>query len=298
MSAASYGSDLRSHTLRIRAHDVGYVEAGAGVPIVFLHGNPTSSYLWRNVIPHVTRHGRCIALDLIGMGASGKLPGRGDDRYRFDVHRSYLDAFLTAVVREQPVVLVGHDWGGVLAMDWAFRHQQAVRGLAYMETFVRTPTWEEYEEGIRGVFEALRSEAGEQMCLLENFFVEQMLPAGTLRALSTAELDVYRAPFSEPGEGRRPTLSWARQVPLGGQPADVTNIIDNYGRWLADSPLPKLHVRADPGQIMAREAQYAFCRSWPNQQEVVVPGLHFLQEDSPREVGEAIAAWVEGIRAT
>lgn len=290
-AAASEAASSRA--VRVRGHHLAYTEAGSGAPVVFLHGNPTSSHLWRDVIPYVAASARCIAPDLIGMGASTKLPGHGDARYHFDVHRAHLDDLLAAVVGGEPAVLVVHDWGGVLGMDWARRHRHAVRGLVYLETFVRPPTKAEYPPAIREVFEALRSPEGERMCLRENFFVEKMLPAGVLRTLTDGELDAYRAPFAVAGEDRRPTLAWARQVPLDGQPADIAEIIAAYGGWLAKSPLPKLHVRGDPGQIMAREAQYAFCRSWANQQEVTVPGLHFLPEDSPHQIGAAIAAWIE-----
>jgi haloalkane dehalogenase len=263
-----------------------FVERGEGKPIVFLHGNPTSSYLWRDVIPHV--EGRCIAPDLIGMGGSDKVGGE----YRFVDHRRYLDGFLEAVGADDQVTLVVHDWGGGLGFDWANRHQAAVRGLVYMETIVMPVEWSDWPDSARGIFEAMRSEAGEAIVLDKNVFVERILPASMLRKLSDAEHDEYRRPFLEGGETRRPTLTWPRELPIGGEPADVAEIVSDYSEWLASSPIPKLFVNADPGSILVGR-QREFCRSWPNQREITVAGSHFIQEDSGADIGRAIASFVE-----
>ena len=267
-----------------------YVEEGVGDPIVFLHGNPTSSYLWRTVIPEVAHLGRCLAPDLIGMGDSAKVAS-GPDAYRFVDHRRYLDAFLEAVGVSENVIIVGHDWGGALGLDWANRHRAAVRGIAYMETLVMPMSWDHWPEPGRAIFQALRSEAGEEIVLEKNVFVERILPASVLRPLGEEAMAEYRRPFAEPGEGRRPTLTWPRQIPFEGEPADVAEIVADYGAWLSVSDIPKLFVNAEPGSILVGPMR-EFCRTWPNQSEVTVPGRHFIQEDSGPEIGRAIAAWL------
>lgn len=268
-----------------------YVELGAGDPIVFQHGNPTSSYLWRNVIPHVQHLGRCIALDLIGMGDSDKLDASGPDRYTFVEHRRFFDAALAALGVARNVTFVIHDWGSALGFDWANRHRTGVKGICYMEAIVQPLTWAEWPEAARAVFQGFRSPAGEDMVLQKNVFVERVLPGSILRKLTDAEMGVYRRPFAEPGEGRRPTLTWPRQIPIDGQPADVVEIVQRYADWLAGADVPKLFVNADPGAILIG-AQRDFCRRWPNQLEVTVRGNHFLQEDSPDDIGRAIADWL------
>ena len=267
-----------------------YVETGSGDPIVLLHGNPTSSYLWRNVIPHLEERWRCIAPDLIGMGDSDKLEPSGPDRYTFVEHRRYLGALLEALGVTENVTLVVHDWGAALGFDWANRHRGAMTGIAYMEAILTPLSWEQWPEAARGVFQGFRSPAGEAMVLENNVFVERVLPGSVLRELDDNEMQVYRRPFREPGESRRPTLTWPRQIPIEGEPAEVVEIVESYGEWLASSDLPKLFVNAEPGAILTGE-QREFCRSWPNQQEVTVKGIHFIQEDSPEEIGQAVARW-------
>ena len=266
------------------------VETGEGEPVVFLHGNPTSSYLWRRVIPHLASLGRCIAPDLIGMGDSEKLEDSGPDSYRFIEHRRYLDALLEALGVTERVTLVTHDWGSALGFDWANRHRDAVKGLAYMEAIVKPLTWAQWPEASRRVFQGFRSESGESMILEKNVFVERVLPGSIRREISEKEMAEYRRPFEQSGEGRRPTLTWPREIPIEGEPADVTEIVGSYAAWLSESPVPKLFVNAEPGAILVGE-QREFCRTWPNQTEVTVPGVHFIQEDSPDEIGRAIAEW-------
>ncbi|HZD66662.1 MAG TPA: haloalkane dehalogenase [Acidimicrobiales bacterium] len=277
-------------SVQVLGRRLAYVEAGAGDPIVFLHGNPTSSYLWRDVIPHLEDQGRCLAPDLIGMGDSDKLPDSGPGSYTFVEHRAYLDAFLAAVGVTDRVTFVIHDWGSALGFDWAARHPDAVAGIAYLEAIVRPLTWGDWPEDARDVFQGFRSEQGEAMVLDRNLFVEAVLPGSIIRALSEEEMAAYRRPFAEPGEGRRPTLTWPRQIPIDGEPADVADIVSSYGTWLAASDVPKLFINGDPGAILVG-AQREWCRSWPNQEEVTVRGIHFLQEDSAADIGRAVAAW-------
>ena len=267
-----------------------YVDVGEGDPIVFLHGNPTSSFLWRNVIPHVEELGRCIAPDLIGQGDSAKLPDSGPDSYRYVEHRGYLFGLLDQIGIRDRVTFVIHDWGSALGFDWAFRHQDAVKGLCYMEAVVRPVTWDDWPEAARGIFEGLRSEAGESMVLERNLFVEAILPGSILRTLSDAEMAEYRRPFAEPGESRRPTLTWPRQIPIDGEPPDVYEVVSNYSAWLQETEVPKLFISADPGAII-QGATAEFCRTFPNQREVQVKGSHFIQEDAPDDIGRAIASW-------
>jgi haloalkane dehalogenase len=268
-----------------------YAEVGSGDPIVFLHGNPTSSYLWRNIIPYLEGFGRCIAPDLIGMGDSAKLPNSGPDSYTYVEHRRYLDALLEELDVRERVTFVAHDWGVAQAFDWTYRHPDAVKGIAYMEGVVASMNWNEMPERGRTIFQALRSPVGEQMVLEQNSFIEVNLPATIQRTLSEEEMSAYRRPFAEPGEGRRPTLSWPRQIPFDGEPAEVAEIVATSGEWLSHHPIPKLFVRADPGNLTP--SSLAICRAWPMQTEVSVRGLHYPQEDSPEETGQALVNWIQ-----
>jgi len=278
---------------RIFGSEMAYVEVGDGDPIVLLHGNPTSSYLWRNVLPHLQQRGRCIAPDLVGMGDSDKLPNSGPSSYRFTEHRRYLDALLETLDVNERVTLVVHDWGSALGFDWANRHREAVKGIAHMEAIVRPQGWDHWDKmNMRPVLKALRSEAGEDMVLRGNFFVEQILPKAVLRNLTVEEMAEYRRPFVEPGEGRRPTLTWPREIPIDGEPADVAAVAAAYANWLATSGIPKLFVKAEPGLLVAGGANLDFARGLPAQTEVTVRGLHFVQEDSAHEIGQAIANWM------
>lgn len=269
-----------------------FVDEGEGDAIVFLHGNPTSSYLWRNVIPHLAGLGRCLAPDLIGMGNSG--PAEGGS-YTYADHSRYLDAWFEAAGLGDNIVLVVHDWGGGLGLDWAYRNPGRIQGIAYLETLVAPLTWDDMAEPLAAVFKGLRSPAGEEMVIENNMFVEQLLPSAVLRDLTSAEMDAYRAPFSEPGEKRRPTLTWPRMVPFDGEPPETAERIETYGKWMAENDIPKLFINAEPGAILNGRLE-ALCRTWPNQTEVTVAGAHFLQEDSPHEIGEAVADFVRSLR--
>src|SRR5947208_4556311 len=268
-----------------------YVELGEGEPVfLFLHGNPTSSYLWRNVMPEVSGLGRCIAPDLIGMGDSEKLDNPGPLTYRFTTHRDFLWGFIDAVIGpERPIILVAHDWGSALAFDWANHHRGRVTGIAYMEAIVRPMSWAEWPEASRRVFQGFRSSAGEEMILERNIFVERVLPASILRQLAPEEMAEYRRPF-QTREDRWPTLAWPREIPIDGEPADVTALVGAYAEWIAQNEIPKLFINAEPGAILTG-APREFCREWRNQTEVTVKGSHFIQEDSGPEIGQAIADW-------
>jgi len=281
---------------QVLGRQMAYVEVGEGDPIVLLHGNPTASYLWRNILPHLESVGRCIAPDLIGMGDSQKLSDSGPGSYRFVEHRGYLDALLEALDVRERVTLVIHDWGSALGFDWANRHRDAVKGIAYMEAIVRPQGWDHWDVmNMRPFLEALRSEAGEKMVLEENFFIEKILPGAVLRPLTDEELAEYRRPFAEPGEGRRPTLAWPREIPIDGEPADTSAIVSSYGDWLAASEVPKLFLKAEPGALLGGGANLYTVRKWPAQTEVTVKGVHFIQEDSPDEIGQAIATWMKSL---
>ena len=277
-------------TVAVNGKTMSYVEMGEGEPIIFQHGNPTSSYLWRNIMPHLADQGRCIAIDLIGMGDSDKLEDSGPDRYTLLEHRDYWEGALDALGVSNNVTLVIHDWGAALGFDWANRHRESVMGIAYMEGIVRPVSWDDWPEAARGVFQGFRSSAGEEMVLEKNVFVERVLPGSIIRDLTEDEMAVYRRPYINPGEARRPTLTWPRQIPIEDEPAEVRELVQSYADWLSQSEVQKLFINAEPGAILIGP-QREFCRSWPNQKEVTVAGNHFLQEDSPDEIGQAIAEW-------
>ena len=284
-------AQIAKKSLTVHGSRLAYVDQGSGSPLLFLHGNPTSSYLWRNIIPPLASNYRCIAPDLIGMGDSDKLaPSLGPDRYSLFSHQRYLDGFIEALELEQPITLVVHDWGSALGFEWARRHPERVRGIAYMEAIVEERKWTDMPEQGRIIFEALRSEQGEQLILAQNVFIEQMLPRSTLRTLTPEEHAEYRRPFREPGEDRRSTLSWARQLPIDGEPREICELVQRYAAFLATSPIPKLFINAEPGRLLTGTGRDA-CRLWPNQQEVTVKGLHYVQEDSPVAIATALANW-------
>ena len=278
--------------IEVRGKRMAYVEMGEGDPIVFQHGNPTSSYLWRNIMPHLADQGRCIAVDLIGMGDSDKLDDPGADSYRYVEHRDYLFAAWEALGIHERVTFVIHDWGSALGFDWACQHSASVMGIAYMEGIVTPVTWDDWPDAATQVFQGFRSPAGESMVLEKNVFVERVLPGSVLRKMSDEEMAVYRRPFEKAGEDRRPTLTWPRQIPIDGEPADVTAIVDDFAAWISTSDIPKLFINAEPGAILSEGPSRDFCRTWTNQTEITVKGSHFIQEDSPDEIGQAIADWL------
>jgi haloalkane dehalogenase len=284
---------LEKKIIEVNGKQMAVHDSGSGQSVVFLHGNPTSSYLWRNIIPHVATTARCVAPDLIGHGDSDKLDDTSPGQYTFVQHREYLDGVLDALDLGDDIILVIHDWGSALGFDWANRHRDRVAGIVFMEAIVRPVAWDEWPELARPIFQAFRSDAGEEMVIEKNLFVEAVLPGSIIRDLEPAEMDEYRKPFTEP-QHRRPTLTWPRQIPIDGEPAEVVEIVQSYADWLSGASLPKLFVNADPGAILTG-AQREFVRSWPNLSEVTVHGNHFLQEDSPGEIGQAIQDWMSGL---
>jgi haloalkane dehalogenase len=275
----------------VKGKRMAYVEHGRGNTIVFQHGNPTSSYLWRNIMPYCEGLGRLIACDLIGMGDSGKLENSGPGRYTYGEQRSYLFALWDQIGLGNKIIFVLHDWGSALGFDWASAHRDRVQGIAYMEAIVAPLTWLDWPENARRAFQGFRSASGEEMILVKNMFVERVLPTSVIRKLGDEEMAVYRKPFANPGEDRRPTLTWPRMIPIEGEPADVVKVVEDYAAWLAASEVPKLFINADPGSILVGR-QRELCRARPNQTEVTVKGRHFLQEDSPDEIGRALVDFI------
>ena len=286
-----YGKCFKS----INGKNIAYIDVGDGAPIVLLHGNPTSSYLWRNVIPHLEGIGRVIVPDLIGHGDSEKLPdSEGPERYSFEISYEYLAGLLEELNITEDVTLVIHDWGSALGFHWAKHHPEAVKGIAYMEAIVCPVTWDDWPESARGIFKGFRSDKGEDLILQRNMFVEAVLPSSVIRQMGEEEMNQYRKPFIRVAD-RQPTLNWPRQIPIDGEPPHMVDLVASYGEWMASNQeLPKLFINAAPGSILTGKA-LKFCRTWPNQKEVTVAGTHFIQEDSPAEIGIAVAEWLKTI---
>ena len=273
---------------------IAYVDEGAGDPIVLLHGNPASSFLWRNIIPELTQSGRVIVPDLIGHGDSDKLPAsEGPGRYTLEVAYHYVEELLKTIGADKNVTLVIHDWGSGIGFLWAMRHSEQMKGIAYMEAIVKPMSWDDWDQDAAGIFKGFRSEKGEDLILNRNMFIEAVLPASVMRTLTEAEMNTYRAPYVN-ADDRQPLLNWPRQIPIEGEPENIVDLVNEYGAFMASSEMPKLFINADPGSILTGR-QREFCRTWPNQQEITVKGLHFIQEDSPLEIGQAVAKWVDNI---
>jgi haloalkane dehalogenase len=278
---------MPEHDLAILDSTIHYRELGAGEPIVFLHGNPTSSYLWRNVIPCLEAEGRCLAPDLIGMGQSG----RPEIDYRFVDHARYLDAWFDALALSK-VTLVVHDWGSALGFHWAARHPERVAAIAFMEAIVKPLTWQEWPEAARDVFRGFRTPGvGEKLIFEKNVFIENVLPGSILRKLGAEEMDAYRAPFRDP-KSRTPVWRWPNEIPLEGEPPDVVAIVTAYGKWLGESDVPKLLLAFEPGAILGAEL-VEYCADHFRNLEVrsLGEGSHFVQEDQPEAIGDAIREW-------
>lgn len=298
MSGAISATDpFTRHRAEVNGRSMAYVDEGVGRAVVMLHGNPTSSYLYRNIIPQVSPVARCVVPDLIGMGESDKLPSCDDDAYAYAVHSDYLFRLLDQLDLGNGVIVVGQDWGSVLAFEWARRHAARTAGIVHFEAIVTPFTWEEFpenpedENSTRAWFESLRSAQGEDMILNRNMFVETRIPTRTIRNVTEEEMDVYRRPYLRPGEDRRPTLTWARNVPIAGEPVYVVGVVEKNAAFLQTTQIAKVFIRGEPGGLIQGE-RINFCRNLPNTREVAVPGIHYIQEDSPVEIGEAIATLV------
>ena len=285
---------LKKQKISINNKNIAYVESGSGDPIIFLHGNPTSSYLWRNITPHLESQGRCICIDLIGMGDSDKLDNPDENSYQFEEHYHYVNAAIESLTNGENTTFVIHDWGSALGFNWCYHNPDSVKGIAYMEAIVKEMTWEDWRDEAKGIFQGFRSDAGESLVLEKNYFVERVLPGSIIRRLRDEEIEEYRRPFLNPGEDRRPTLSWPREIPIEGQPANVCKIVNQYAEWMQTNDIPKLFINAEPGAITTGRMR-DFCRSWKNQTEVTVKGIHFIQEDSPDDIGKAISTWYKNI---
>ena len=270
-----------------------YVDKGEGDPIIFQHGNPASSYLWRNIIPYLENQGRCIAIDLIGMGDSDKLTDNGNNTYSYHIQKQYFDKCLKELEIRENITFVIHDWGSALGFNWAYEHQESVKGICYMEAIVKKISWEDWPKDAKSIFQGFRSDAGEDLILKKNLFIEGVLPNAIIRNLTETEMDIYRKPFLKEID-RRPTLDWPRQIPINNEPEEVCKIVDDYSSWMSINEIPKLFINADPGSILTGK-QREFCRKWKNQQELTVKGNHFIQEDSPNEIGEAISKWYRNL---
>lgn len=285
---------LKKQKISINNKNIAYAESGSGDPIIFLHGNPTSSYLWRNITPHLESQGRCICIDLIGMGDSDKLDNSDENSYQFEEHYHYVNAAIESLTNGENITFVIHDWGSALGFNWCYHNPDSVKGIAYMEAIVKEMTWEDWRDEAKGIFQGFRSDAGESLILEKNYFVERVLPGSIIRRLRDEEIEEYRRPFLNPGEDRRPTLSWPREIPIEGQPANVCKIVNQYAEWMQTNDIPKLFINAEPGAITTGRIR-DFCRSWKNQTEVTVKGIHFIQEDSPDDIGKAISTWYKNI---
>ena len=270
--------------------NIAYVDSGHGDPIIFLHGIPTSSYLWRNITPYLESQGRCISIDLIGMGDSDKLDNPDENSYRFEEHYHYVDAAIQSLTDGENISFVIHDWGSALGFNWCHNNPESVKGIAYMEAIVKEMTWDDWDKNAKSIFQGFRSDAGEDLVLEKNYFIEKVLPGSIIRTLDADEMNEYRRPFLSSGEDRRPTLSWPREIPIEGEPGNVCQIVNEYAEWMKTNNIPKLFINAEPGAITTGKIR-DFCRSWKNQTEVTVKGIHFIQEDSPDEIGKALSKW-------
>jgi len=273
---------------------IAYIEKGLGEPIVFLHGNPTSSYLWRNITPYLETAGRCISIDLIGMGDSDKLDNPDTNSYRFEEHFFYIEQAIRKLTDGQKITLVLHDWGSALGFNWSYKYPELVKGIAYMEAIVKELSWDEWNDESKGIFQGFRSDVGEHLVLEKNYFIEKVLFGSIIRTLDDEEKKEYRRPFIEPGENRRPMLSWPREIPIDGEPENVCRIVNNYSNWMQENDIPKFFINAEPGAIIQGTVR-DFCRTWKNQREITVKGLHFIQEDSADEIGKALSKWYNEI---
>ena len=276
--------------ISIDGKEIAYHQQGSGEPIVFLHGNPTSSYLWRNITPYLHDQACCISMDLIGMGDSDKLDNPDTNSYRFEEHFYYVEKAIKALTNNEKITLVVHDWGSALGFHWSYKHPELIKGIAYMEAIVKEMTWDDWDKNARSIFQGFRSDAGEDLVLEKNYFVEKVLPGSIIRTLDADEMNEYRRPFLSSGEDRRPTLSWPREIPIEGEPGNVCQIVNEYAQWMKTNNIPKLFINAEPGAITTGKIR-DFCRSWKNQTEVTVKGIHFIQEDSPDEIGKALSKW-------
>ncbi len=278
--------------LTIDKKRIAYLDKGEGVNLLFIHGNPTSSFLWRNIIKGLDFKYRCIAPDLIGMGDSDKLENVSLKSYSFFEHKEWLKKFIKNLNLENKLYLILHDWGSALGFDFAKENPDLVAGIVYMEAIVCPLKWSDWPHNAKKIFQLLRSNPGIELIHKKNIFVERILPSSVIRTLSDTEMNAYRKPFLKEGFARQPTLSWPRQIPIDGSPIAVSELVDSYASFMKNSSLRKLFINAEPGSILIGR-QREFCRTWKNQKEVTVKGIHFIQEDSPDEIAYEIDKWIQ-----
>ena len=286
--------NFEMHHVDVLDSPMAYIDTRAHQPgpvCLFLHGNPTSSYIWRNVIPHISPKARCIAPDLIGMGRSGKPAGI---EYRFSDHQRYLEAFLDTVLPHEQIVLVLHDWGSMLGLAWARRNESRVLGIALMEFISAIPSWQAFPDAARSAFQGFRNpEVGRKLLIEENAFVEQLLPSSVVRKLTEAEVEHYREPYKLPAS-REPLWCWPNELPIGGSPADMLDIVAAAHSWLNHTELPKVLFWSTPGGLVSMEQAEQYAQTWKNTRSVGIgPGVHYLQEDNPYLIGEEIEDWLQ-----
>lgn len=278
----------------ILGKQMAYIDSGEGQSIVFLHGNPASSFLWRNITPFVSDLGRIIVPDLIGMGDSEKLEGIDNPDYQYHGQYKYLSTLLDSLDLGDEINLVIHDWGSAMGFQYARENSDRIKSITFMEAIVMPLSWDQWPENARNIFQLMRSEAGEEIVLEKNIFVERILLNDSANGFTDEERNEYIRPFKNPGEDRRPTLTWPRQIPIDGSPQAVIDEVTKNGEFHKDSKIPKLFINADPGSILIGE-QRDFVRSWTNLRELTVKGNHFIQEHSPKEIGEALKSFIESI---
>jgi len=282
---------VNKNKIDIEGYDFAYFDIGQGNPVIFLHGNPTSSYLWRNIIPTIAHSYRCIVPDLIGMGDSDKIKDATIEDYSFLNHYKFLKIFLEKMNFNQKVFLVLHDWGSALGFNWAMENEEKIKGICYMESIVKPYSWNEFPSNSIPIFKKLRGKDGEKMILEDNLFIERILLKSIIRDLTEEEINSYRRPFSKNKIDRLPMLAWPRQLPIEGEPKEVFDIVSSYSNWFSKSLVNKLFINSKPGALMTRKIQ-DFCRNFKNQEEVIVKGIHFLQEDSSLEIAKHIKNWL------
>ena len=293
MSADTTTQRYEKKFLTVLGRKMAYIDEGSGDPIVFLHGNPTSSFIWRNIMPYLEGRGRLIAIDTIGMGDSEKIPNATTANYTLSENCKFTFALLEELGVNQNVTFVLHDWGSAIGFHWANQNQDKVKAIAFMEAIPTAfPSWDDFPKELHSTIGMLRSPDGDQVVLEENFFIETLMPSAILRTLTPEEHEEYRRPFAQAGDDRLATLAGPRELPIAGEPAETIAIIDSYSKYLASSEsLPKLFINADPGAFQVGYAR-DFTRTFPNQKEVTVKGVHYIQEDSPNEIGQALAYWL------
>ncbi|MDP6181752.1 MAG: haloalkane dehalogenase [SAR86 cluster bacterium] len=278
----------------VNGKKMAYIDEGSGDTVLFLHGNPTSSFLWRNIAPYLEDTNRVVIPDLIGMGDSEKMDGENNPSYKYHGQYEYLTGLMDNLELGNSINLVIHDWGSAMGFHFARENPDRIKSITYMEAVVMPLSWEQWPDAATKIFDLFRSEAGEELVLQKNFFVERILLADSVSGYTDEEKEEYIRPFKNAGEDRRPTLTWPRQIPLDGEPKEVVEEVEKNADFHKNSDIPKLFINAEPGSILTGD-QREFVRTWKNQKEVTVKGNHFIQEDSADEIGAALREFVTNL---